>query len=194
MRPTCARTRKGFNLVEAAIVLGVIGLVIGGIWIAASDVSAAQRLNKVVSDTAFIINNARNVFPLQNYPASGFTNVNTAAFHAGVFPRDFVLSGVLTSPEGVVYTLQTSCNSGGLCPALMLQIFTRNQTGAAFRNSLTTRECITVAQRLSVDKDVLRFYVTRVGGMSSVTYNVPVDPVTINCTVNDGYLDFRFRR
>ncbi len=35
--------RKGFNLVEAAIVLGVIGLVIGGIWVAASSVQREIR-------------------------------------------------------------------------------------------------------------------------------------------------------
>lgn len=33
--------QRGFNLIEAAVVLGVIGLVIGGIWVAA----AAVRLN-----------------------------------------------------------------------------------------------------------------------------------------------------
>lgn len=31
--------RRGFNLIEAAIVLGVVGLVIGGIWISAAAVS-----------------------------------------------------------------------------------------------------------------------------------------------------------
>lgn len=38
--------RRGFNLIEAAIVLGVIGLVIGGIWVAAS----AVQLNFGISD------------------------------------------------------------------------------------------------------------------------------------------------
>ena len=27
-------TKKGFSLIEAAIVLGIVGLVIGGIWVA----------------------------------------------------------------------------------------------------------------------------------------------------------------
>ncbi len=39
----CSEHKRGFNLVEAAIVLGVIGLVIGGIWVAASNVAANQR-------------------------------------------------------------------------------------------------------------------------------------------------------
>jgi type II secretory pathway pseudopilin PulG len=31
------QSQQGFNLIEAAIVLGVIGLVIGGIWVGAAD-------------------------------------------------------------------------------------------------------------------------------------------------------------
>lgn len=37
--------RRGFNLVEAAIVLGVIGLVIGGIWVAAASITQRMKAN-----------------------------------------------------------------------------------------------------------------------------------------------------
>lgn len=37
------RTLRGFNLIEAAIVLGVVGLVIGGIWVAAAAVQSNLR-------------------------------------------------------------------------------------------------------------------------------------------------------
>lgn len=40
-----AARRRGFNLIEAAIVLGVIGLVIGGIWVAAAKVQQNMRVN-----------------------------------------------------------------------------------------------------------------------------------------------------
>ena len=36
---TRQKTRRGFNLIESAIVLGVVGAVIGGIWVAASAVN-----------------------------------------------------------------------------------------------------------------------------------------------------------
>jgi len=41
------RSRLGFNLIEAAIVLGVVGLVIGGIWIAASSVRQRMAVNDI---------------------------------------------------------------------------------------------------------------------------------------------------
>ena len=37
------KSRRGFNLIEAAIVLGVVGLVIGGIWVAAAAVQQNLR-------------------------------------------------------------------------------------------------------------------------------------------------------
>jgi hypothetical protein len=40
---SCFFARRGFNLIEAAIVLGVIGLVIGGIWVAAASVQREIR-------------------------------------------------------------------------------------------------------------------------------------------------------
>ncbi len=54
--------RRGFNLVEAAIVLGVVGLVIGGIWVTASAVSRTIGINKIVTDVLLLQNNLRNLF------------------------------------------------------------------------------------------------------------------------------------
>lgn len=52
MKQNCSTAKSGFNLVESAIVLGVIGLVIGGIWVAAS---AVQRENRRQDIRATII-------------------------------------------------------------------------------------------------------------------------------------------
>lgn len=45
MRPQTSR--RGFNLVEATIVLGVVGLIIGGIWVAASAVTTTRRTEEI---------------------------------------------------------------------------------------------------------------------------------------------------
>lgn len=40
--------KRGFSLIEAAIVLGVVGVVIGGIWAAASRINESRRANAAV--------------------------------------------------------------------------------------------------------------------------------------------------
>lgn len=46
MFPIITLHKRAFSLIESAIVLGIIGLIIGGIWIAASEVSYAQQKQK----------------------------------------------------------------------------------------------------------------------------------------------------
>ena len=46
--------RRGFNLIEAAIVLGVVGLVIGGIWVAAAAVSESRKQAKIAHDVGYL--------------------------------------------------------------------------------------------------------------------------------------------
>ena len=52
------RLKRGFSLVEAAIVLGVIGLVIGGIWYSAAKFYEDYKVNKTVEG---IFSTARNM-------------------------------------------------------------------------------------------------------------------------------------
>jgi len=51
--------RRGFNLIEAAIVLGVVGLVIGGIWVAASSVNDKIKMNQAVAGVNIITKNVQ---------------------------------------------------------------------------------------------------------------------------------------
>ncbi len=86
-----SRTDKktGFSLIEAAIVLGVVGLVVGGIWVAASTVHEKMRINLAVSGINIISRNVTkalgpfhttlnainyHVFPLYLKGAEGFTD------------------------------------------------------------------------------------------------------------------------
>lgn len=55
-------TRKGFNLIESAIVLGVVGLIIGGIWVAASAVMLKHRAQQTVDGFVFVAEKMKEVF------------------------------------------------------------------------------------------------------------------------------------
>ena len=54
---------KGFSLIEAAVVLGVVGLVIGGIWVATSAVLAKMRVNTFTQEVMTLYQNVIAVYP-----------------------------------------------------------------------------------------------------------------------------------
>ena len=88
--------RRGFSLIEAAIVLAVVGLVIGGIWWAASAVRETYMVSQAVKDLFSTIQGTRKL-------TKGFSitagNVTQAMVEAGVIPK----------------TLCTGINGSGRC-------------------------------------------------------------------------------
>lgn len=90
------RSRSGFNLVEAAIVLGVIGLVIGGIWVAASAVQSNIRKTDGSRALIQIVQNVRIMFEGQTPAATG--SINTEVIRANAVPGDFINGTNILNP------------------------------------------------------------------------------------------------
>ena len=82
------RRRKGFNLVEAAIVLGVIGLVIGGIWVAAAAVQSNLRKSDASKGLIQIVQNVRNLYYGQSPSATA--DITTQLINANAIPGNFI--------------------------------------------------------------------------------------------------------
>ncbi len=109
LRPLCAaaaRKKKGFNLIEAAIVLGVVGLVIGGIWIAAAAVMEEWKVRKTVTDVETIARNIKNLISVTDrnaiIAANGGASLNIAPtlYNSGIFPTDWISGGTVKNPFG----------------------------------------------------------------------------------------------
>jgi len=93
--------QHGMNLLETAIVLLVIGLVVGGIWTAAA--AARENLNykRDMEGIAYTVSRMRAVFVRANQPASSNLSLNNAAGWAmGVYPPDWVTSNGIVGPDG----------------------------------------------------------------------------------------------
>lgn len=85
--------KKGFSLVEAAIVLGVVGFVLGGIWYAAAKFYEDYKVNKTVDSVETIARNFQDLISIRIASAitGGYSyfDVSKSLFDAGVFPKDF---------------------------------------------------------------------------------------------------------
>ena len=87
------KNQRGFTLIEIAIVLTIVGLVIGGIWLAASTVTTNNKSRQAQEQAVQIIQSIKNGFASQTgaAPATGVTT--TVAKNAGWFPASSVRGG-----------------------------------------------------------------------------------------------------
>ena len=58
---TYADQSEGFSLIESTIVLGIVGLVLGGIWLAAATVSENHKVSKTIEGTVYLIESTRRI-------------------------------------------------------------------------------------------------------------------------------------
>src|SRR6185369_4823894 len=92
---TAARPRKktGFSLIEAAIVLAIVGLVIGGIWVAASAVATKMKISRTLVGLTFAVSQGQKKLPMSMYTGSYVWIQGSGAtmgITMNIFPKDWV--------------------------------------------------------------------------------------------------------
>ena len=96
--------KKAFSLIEAAIVLGVVGLVIGGIWVAAATVNERQKINATTQNIGFIVNAARSLYKGMPIPSTT-TGITSLLIASGAIPADMVDNSAAKSAWGGNFTV-----------------------------------------------------------------------------------------
>jgi type II secretory pathway pseudopilin PulG len=87
--PIRANAQAGFNLIEAAIVLGIVGLIVGGIWAAAGSAYENMRQQNASKQLLSLVQGIRG-FYAQNPSDVVETNIANLA-SLGVLPSDMVV-------------------------------------------------------------------------------------------------------
>lgn len=107
---------KGFTLTEAAIVLGIVGLILGAIWVAASAVYNNMRVEAANKQLMTIVQNVRSLYAT----STQMDNATTAQLaSAGVFPSDTNPgSGAPQNSWGGNITVARNAAGAGLCPTI----------------------------------------------------------------------------
>ncbi len=89
MTELCSKKRRGFNLIEAAIVLGVVGLVVAGIWVAAAALSEKLEVKNVKDFVLYSQGLALKYS--QNYPITTYLSLRKVMPENMVLPGGFML-------------------------------------------------------------------------------------------------------
>lgn len=93
------RSRAAFTLTEIAIVLALIGIIIGAIWVAAGSVFTANKANQAVQDITTIATNIRQTYLAANsFSVAGDQTANLLAA-GGIFPADLLVGNPATSVQ-----------------------------------------------------------------------------------------------
>ncbi len=109
-----AHKQAGFNLIEAAIVLGIVGLIVGGIWAAAASAYENMRQQAASKNLLSLAQNIRG-FYAQNPSDTIDTDVENL-FSLGLLPADMVVGSTgahtLRHQWGGAVTLSDTSSSG----------------------------------------------------------------------------------
>lgn len=80
---------QGMTMIELAVVLGVAGLLVGGVWVAASAANEAHRVNQTVEQIRQIVDNVRTRYTsVAVIPQLPYTDLTQQVAAADGFPAE----------------------------------------------------------------------------------------------------------
>lgn len=161
--------RHGFSLIEAAIVLGIVGLVIGGIWVAATSVREKNKAAEVSKDIGLMLEGAKRYLAsnrsLTGLDGSTFTSgkiLSLKALH--MLPPDCVntyngTGGYVCNSTRYPWTPNINISSTGLIEIGL----SAHQPPAAWGSSFfSAADCVLIGKAMA--ETLIRFK-TRSGGV-----------------------------
>lgn len=88
-------------MTEIAIVLAIVGLILGAVWVAAKAVMDSNRANQAVQDITTIANNVRSTFAAtNNFTSAGGADQTATFITAGILPSNLLSTvGGVTSAK-----------------------------------------------------------------------------------------------
>lgn len=105
--------RQGFSLIEAAIILALVGLVLGGLWIARASVSQQRVSSVMAGEVMQIITKFKKLHSGQSTPIQSWTVWPSTLQAAGMIPPTWKLSASrFWTPENISFIFSTAGADG----------------------------------------------------------------------------------
>jgi len=142
--PRRDHSRKGFTLTEIAIVLGIIGLILGAIWVAASAVYNNLRVSKTTTQLLQVTQAVRAMYATTS-TVDPSANMAVGAVGAGTFPATYAQAGVFPSDMVISATAPTVQDVwGGAAGVTATTTTAANDSFAVIFTGVPTAACISL--------------------------------------------------
>ena len=178
--------RRAFTLTEIAIVLGIIGLILGAIWTAAARVYVNQRVNKAVTEVLTIANAVRATYSGKGIISSYSVDLTAAGISFGWFPQDMIQGATAVMPWGGNEVVVQADNSPGGAP-MATNIFHIFIAATGTGPAVPPSECPAFLSALipqAANSGLIFFFSDATGGFT-ITPTTPItDPHILNCGYN----------
>lgn len=190
------RRRNGFSLIEAAIVLGLIGLVVGGIWAAAASSRASTQANQLQQQTLNLVKGVRDYYAARALPAAG--SITTTLAGKGRFPEEMCPANcVSAAASNSPYTVYNAY--GGTTTATIPNVTTYPNQFTVTYSSVDEKGCVQLGMNLSARSAEVGLvsYTASTGGSGTArtTFPIPLATIQGDCaaTGNQILLYFKIR-
>ena len=135
------KKNSGFSLIEAAIVLGVVGLVIGGIWVAAAEVMFKNNTAETAKGIAQAVSAVRNLYA--GIPCSGGqTDLKVPTMELGIMSNwPLKTNYTVTAPIGNEVSVSISC-AASIGPAIVV----------GFTGGFNYKSCMALVAQMAIPR------------------------------------------
>lgn len=168
------KRRRGFSLVEAAVVLGIVGLVVGGIWAVASTTRASMQANQLHQQTLNLAKSVRDYYAARALP-SGSAALTTTLRTLGRFPEEMCPATCVSGTITTVYNAYGGTTTVAI-PALTAPI---NQFNVTY-GSIDEKGCIQLGMMLSA-RSAENGLVSYDAGTTRTTFPIPLATIQGDC-------------
>ncbi len=175
------REKNGFSLLEAAVVLGVVGLVIGGIWGVASSVRASMQSNHLHQQTLNLVSSIRDYYANRPLPAAAGAITNTIG-GKGRLPEEMCPADCVTTlSSGGPYTVYNAY--GGTTTVTIPAPATHSNQFYVTYASVGKKGCMELGMKLSARAPEIGL-VSFSGSITRTTFPIPLATLQSDCTSN----------
>ena len=164
---------------ESAVVLGVVGLVIGGIWGVASSVRASMQSNQLHQQTLNMVSSIRDYYANRPLPSAA-AQMTSILRTKGRFPEEMCPANCVSaaSPQTKVYNAY-----GGTTTVTIPNPATYSNQFYITYGSVSQKGCMELGMKLSAiapEIGLVSFY----AGATRTTFPIPLATLKSDCTLN----------